>query len=269
MIHHLLNNERSFTWWLLGLQWLRLLFLSAKRIFIGIRFHCLHFFRCPWTLFSFITDEFGSLFICKTIPDTITSNYYEIVVRFDWHLLHIWVRWYLMFLAFINVAVGACLFLLLFTLFLCIFLLILLFNLIKHCRIFIFPVSNSPAYSNDSLDPPIINKSTSSLDSRHLTLIIWLVIVTQLCYLSILADQDCSWVTWIGTVDCVTRHQAHASSASSIKWNRSRFLFFLFIKFNLRTANCLFHLQHDLLHHSQAFVAKQEPVNLNECLLQC
>ena len=46
-------------------------------------------FGTAWSFFSFLFDKLYRLFICKTVPDTITCNNNKIKIRLDQHLFNI------------------------------------------------------------------------------------------------------------------------------------------------------------------------------------
>lgn len=237
LVHHFFNNERGLPWRLRPLHWRRFLFLYSQWI-IPVRtfgvLHCLCLFQGLWALFTSRAHKFGCLFICKTIPNAVAGNYDEIVFGFDRHFFDVRERRYLMFFALLDVPVRSLLFFLLRCrltgicslayLFLCFF-----HYLILKCGVLVLPISNSPWYCDYALHATVIYKAARCPNSLHLALVIWLMIMTQLCHFSIFADEYCSGISWIWAIDMILGHQTYASCAPCIKWYRLDLLFLNFV----------------------------------------
>jgi len=105
-----------------------------------------------------------------------------------------------MLFAFFDVPVRSHLLLLLHFTFLSRLLALFLFDYVKHGWVLVLPVTNGSGDSNNALDSSVVDKPASCPYPLHFASIIRLVIVAQLCHLSIPADEDGPRVTGVGTI---------------------------------------------------------------------
>ena len=67
--------------------------------------------------------------------------------------------------------------------------------LILKCWVLVLPITYSPGYCDYALHATIIYKAARCPNSLHLTLVIWFMIMTQLCHFSIFTYEYCSGIS--------------------------------------------------------------------------
>ena len=123
MIHHFLDNKWSVTFYLIFLGFTLGLFsyfqrwaTESGRLAIyaarGLLDRATKSFlggggksSSLGALLTSLTNKFGGLFVSETVPNTITGDYYEIMVRFECYLLYIREWSDLMLFTFFNIPI--------------------------------------------------------------------------------------------------------------------------------------------------------------------
>ena len=67
--------------------------------------------------------------------------------------------------------------------------------LILERWVLVLPITDSPRYCDYTLHAAVIYKAARCPNSLHLALVIWFMIMTQLCHLSIFAYEYCSGIS--------------------------------------------------------------------------